>query len=503
MKKLSPFVYILPAAIIIVLFRLVPIIISFVISFFEWGVNGMGDFIGLQNYFSILSDNEFWQSMVNTFWLVIFVVPCSLVFSLLFANMLNSVKYLRAFFRTIYFIPTVTSLVAISIVWKIIFNQQSGLANHLLRSVGLDPLGWLAESDGIFKLLFEGVGIHLPIYMQGPSLALFSIILVCIWRSLGYNTIIYLAGLQNIPGVYYEAASIDGASKTRQFLDITVPMVSPTATSPELTTLDDKDYLFRVVPGDDYQGKVLARIVKEDGLDKVAVTYVNNDYGVGIASAFKREFEQAGGTVTGFQAHEENKSSYRSELATLAGGDARALVVVGYAGGSGVTIIRQALENGFFDRFIGTDGMRDALLIQQIGGDNLASTFFTAPASPPESEAQATFAKAYAAAFETTQDKLFIQQAYDALMVLALAIEKAGSTDRDAIRDALRDVANAPGEKILPGEWEKAKKLIADGQDVDYEGAGGPQDFDENGDVAGFIGKYVVENNSFKEVGVY
>ncbi|MCB2052727.1 MAG: ABC transporter substrate-binding protein [Geminicoccaceae bacterium] len=282
-----------------------------------------------------------------------------------------------------------------------------------------------------------------------------------------------------------------------------VPMVSPTATSPELTTLDDKDYLFRVVPGDDYQGKVLARIVKEDGLDKVAVTYVNNDYGVGIASAFKREFEQAGGTVTGFQAHEENKSSYRSELATLAGGDARALVVVGYAGGSGVTIIRQALENGFFDRFIGTDGMRDALLIQQIGGDNLASTFFTAPASPPESEAQATFAKAYAAAFETTQDKLFIQQAYDALMVLALAIEKAGSTDRDAIRDALRDVANAPGEKILPGEWEKAKKLIADGQDVDYEGAGGPQDFDENGDVAGFIGKYVVENNSFKEVGVY
>ena len=228
MKKFSPFLYILPAAAIIVLFRLVPIIISFVISFFEWSVDGMGGFIGLQNYLDIVHDNEFWQSMVNTFWLVIFVVPSSLILSLVFANLLNNIKFLRAFFRTVYFVPTVTSLVAISIVWKIIFNQQSGLANYLLGLVGIEPLGWLAESDGVFKLLFEGIGVHLPVYMQGPSLALFAIILVSVWRSLGYNTIIYLAGLQNIPGVYYEAASIDGASKTRQFLDITIPMVSPT-----------------------------------------------------------------------------------------------------------------------------------------------------------------------------------------------------------------------------------------------------------------------------------
>ena len=228
MKKLSPFLYILPAAAIIVLFRLIPIIISFVISFYEWGVDGMGDFIGLKNYIDILVDNEFWQSMVNTFWLVIFVVPSTLILSLVFANMLNSIKFLKAFFRTVYFIPTVTSMVAISIVWKIIYNQQSGLANYLLRLVGLDPLGWLAESTGVFELMARSVGMHLPIYMQGPSLALFSIILLCVWRSLGYNTLIYLAGLQNIPGVYYEAASIDGASKTRQFLDITIPMVSPT-----------------------------------------------------------------------------------------------------------------------------------------------------------------------------------------------------------------------------------------------------------------------------------
>jgi len=227
MKKFSPLLYILPAAIIIVLFRLTPIVISFVISFFQWHVDGMGAFIGLHNYLDILRDNEFWQSLVNTVWLVICVVPACLVIPLLFAVMLNSIKALRAFFRTVYFIPTVTSLVAVSIVWKIIFNQQSGLANYLLHFVGIEPLGWLAESTGIFGMFFGWLGIQLPVYMQGPSLAMAAIILMSIWHSLGYNTIIYLAGLQNMPGEYYVAASIDGAGRVRQFMDITVPMVSP------------------------------------------------------------------------------------------------------------------------------------------------------------------------------------------------------------------------------------------------------------------------------------
>ncbi len=233
MKKkkfdIGPYLYILPALIIIIVFRLVPIVLSFIVSFFEWTVTGTGDFIGFSNYIQIVKDKGFWQSLLNTFYLVIFVVPISLILALIFATLLNNVKKLKGFFRSLYFIPTVTSMVAISIVWKIIFNQQTGLANFFLTKIGLDPLGWLAESRGIFQLMFEKIGIELPSYLGGPSLALFSIIIVTIWKGLGYNTIIYLAGLQNIPKVYYEAADIDGAGKIKQFFKITWHLISPTS----------------------------------------------------------------------------------------------------------------------------------------------------------------------------------------------------------------------------------------------------------------------------------
>jgi len=224
----GPYLFILPALVIIFVFRLVPILLSFIVSFFDWSIVGVGKFIGLSNYAKLIYDAEFWQSLLNTFYLVIFVVPISLILSLLFATLLNNIKKMKSFFRSIYFIPTVTSMVAISIVWKLIFNQQTGLANFFLAKIGVGPLGWLAESRGIFLLLLQNFGIEIPHYLGGPSLALFSIIIVTIWKGLGYNTIIYLAGLQNIPHVYYEAADIDGAGKIKQFFKITWPLVSPT-----------------------------------------------------------------------------------------------------------------------------------------------------------------------------------------------------------------------------------------------------------------------------------
>ncbi len=224
----GPYLYILPALIIILVFRFVPIVLSFIVSFFDWSVIGVGKFIGFSNYSRLFHDPEFWQSLLNTFYLVIFVVPFSLITSLAFATMLNNIKSLKAFFRSMYFIPTVTSMVAISIVWRIIFNQQTGLANFFLTTFGFDPLAWLAESRGILEIFFAKFGISLPPSLGGPSLALFCIIIVTIWKGLGYNTIIYLAGLQNIPNVYYEAADIDGAGKITQFFKITWPLVSPT-----------------------------------------------------------------------------------------------------------------------------------------------------------------------------------------------------------------------------------------------------------------------------------
>ena len=116
---------------------------------------------------------------------------------------------------------------------------------------------------------------------------------------------------------------------------------------------------------------MLAKLLLEQGYERVALSFVNNDYGVGIAGSFRNAYVAAGGTITSDQIHEPNKSSYRSELATLADGDPQGLVLIAFAGESGITIVRQALENDFFSQFIGTDGMRDNLLIEQIGEENL------------------------------------------------------------------------------------------------------------------------------------
>ncbi len=228
--KISPYLYLLPALVIVAAFRLIPIVMSFVLSFYDWSLSGTGSFIGLANYTAMIKDPVFWQSMGNTFWLVIIQVPASIVFSLFFAVLLNKIKYFKSLFRIVYFMPFVTSLVAVSIIWKLIFNEQTGLMNTFLGYVGISPQGWLSESRGIFLMMFQDLGLkfNLPRLFHGPSQALFGIIIMTVWKGLGYNTILYLAGLQNISKVYYEAAEMDGASKSRQFWSVTLPLISPT-----------------------------------------------------------------------------------------------------------------------------------------------------------------------------------------------------------------------------------------------------------------------------------
>ena len=180
-----------------------------------------------------------------------------------------------------------------------------------------------------------------------------------------------------------------------------------------------------------------------------------------------------------------------------------ALVIIAYAGDSGLTLVKEALENGLFKRFIGTDGLRDNMLIEKIGADNLKDSFFTSPSSP-KSEAADKFNQLYTAKYQTTKDKIFIGQVYDSVMLAALAIQQAGSTDRAKVRDALRQVANPPGEAVGPGDWAKAVELIKAGKDIDYTGATGSMDFDDKGDVAGVIGHFVVDDSGtgYKEVGL-
>jgi branched-chain amino acid transport system substrate-binding protein len=282
---------------------------------------------------------------------------------------------------------------------------------------------------------------------------------------------------------------------------VTIPagvlMITSSGTSPQITKLNDRDLVFRTVPSDDYQGRALARTLKERGMDKVAVAYVNNDYGKGLADAFKDEFESIGGTLAGFSGHEAGKASYRSDLAQLARGGADTLVIFDYGDGSGLTILRQALENNFFKNYIGADGMKSDAVIRELGADNL-TTFFT---SAPVGEASASldaFNQAFAAAGQDP-NAIFTTTSYDAAFLMALAIEKTGG-DRAKLAQALRDVASAPGEPIMVGEWAKAKQLIAEGKDIDYKGAAGDHEFDENGDVPGNYAFFKVSGTTYEAI---
>ena len=264
-----------------------------------------------------------------------------------------------------------------------------------------------------------------------------------------------------------------------------VPQISNASTSPVITNLEDNGYLFRTVPSDSLQGLVLGNIVYDKGLRKVSTLYVNNDYGEGLANVFRKQFEKRGGEVLANLPYEKGKASYRGELGKASQGGAEALLLIAYPE-NGITIIRQGLEEGYFDRFIFTDGMKTPKVVQQIGGEYLANSLGSTPTSVASAGAD-HFKAAYEAKFGELPPKPFIDTAYDAAYLLALAIEKAGTTQGSKVRDALHEVANPPGETVTAGEWRKAKELLAAGKDINFEGASGPHDFDEHGDVPGVI----------------
>lgn len=281
-----------------------------------------------------------------------------------------------------------------------------------------------------------------------------------------------------------------------------VPQVSPASTSPVITGLEDKDFMFRSVPSDAFQGVALAQVVSEAGYENIAALYVNNDYGEGLAESFKEAFEKTGGKVGHSLAYEPGNASYRGELAKAASGDAEALLLIGYPE-NGITILRQALEEGYFRDFVYSDGLKAPEIIDALGGKYLNGSFGTAPQAMKDTDSAQLYDAAYKERFGEAPPKPFIDTAYDAAFVLALAAEKAGSDDGRAVRDKLRDVANPPGEVILPGQWEKARKLISEGKDIQYKGASGSIDFDQAGDVSGTFAHWKIENGEIVTVKVF
>lgn len=183
-----------------------PVIAAILLSFAEWTLSASPEWVGLRNYEGLSADPLFWTSLRNTTVYTLGVIPLQMVLSLLIALALNRKIRFRALFRTLYFLPTVTSIVAMALVWRALFDYRFGFLNGALGLIGVDAVPWLLE----------------------PGLAMFAVILMSAWQGIGFPIILWLAGLQSIPEEYLEAARVDGANAWARFRYVTLPLLAPT-----------------------------------------------------------------------------------------------------------------------------------------------------------------------------------------------------------------------------------------------------------------------------------
>jgi len=207
--RIIPYAFIAPAMLLLLTFGVLPIAVALLVSFTDMDLAGLGNwsriqFIGIDNYTELFGDSSFWQALGNTAIFAILGVPTVIGLSLVIALALNHSqgRFFTAL-RSFYFVPAITAIVAISLVWGYMFNTQFGLFNYLLSTVGLPPVQWLSD----------------------PIVVKFSVVLVAVWRGLGLNIIIFLAALQGVPKEYLEAAAIDGASGLRRTVSIVIPLL--------------------------------------------------------------------------------------------------------------------------------------------------------------------------------------------------------------------------------------------------------------------------------------
>lgn len=199
--------FLLPTMTGLIILNIIPIFQTIYQSFFKTGAFGKGNiFIGLGNYSKLLQDGTVWQALWNTFKYALVEVPFSIAIALVLAVILNGKIKGRSIWRTIYFLPMVAAPAAVAMVWRWLYNSEFGLINHLLNRIGFSSVNWISD----------------------PGIAYISVAIVGIWSVIGYNMVLFFAGLQEIPRDYYEAAEIDGAGGVKQFFYITLPLISPT-----------------------------------------------------------------------------------------------------------------------------------------------------------------------------------------------------------------------------------------------------------------------------------
>ena len=290
-----------------------------------------------------------------------------------------------------------------------------------------------------------------------------------------------------------DCSGVTGAIASNVAVPKGVVMISPSATSPGLSTLDDNGYFFRTAPSDARGGQILADITKDRGVKSVAITYTNNDYGKGLADVYEAAVKAHGIKVTTVAAHEDGKADYAAEVATLASAGGDAIAVIGYLDQGGKGIIQGSLDSGAFDTFILSDGMIGDSLTDSFG-KALNKSFGSIPGST--GKGAGVFSKvAKAAGIDSSGP--YTGESYDAAALITLAMQAGGKTDRAAVQKNVMSVANAPGTKIYPGQLKKALDLLAKGKAVNYEGATGVE-FTEVGEAFGSFLEKEIKGGKFK-----
>ncbi len=291
-----------------------------------------------------------------------------------------------------------------------------------------------------------------------------------------------------------DCSGVTGAVLSNVAVPNGVVMISPSATSPGLSTVEDNDLFFRTSPSDARQGEVLADVLEEKGITSVAVTYTNSDYGKGLSDAFAASFD---GEITINASHEDGKADYSAEIGALASAGGEVLVVLGYVDQGGKGIIQAAGDTGAFDTFLLGDGMYGDNLISDLG-DIVEGSMGIVPWA--EGEGTDAF-NALGEAAGINVSSAYTRESYDAAALIALAMAKGGEATKEAVAANVLDVANAPGEPILPGELEKALSILAEGGDIDYVGATNVELIGP-GEAAGTYRYYTVTDGEFETVDI-
>ena len=286
-----------------------------------------------------------------------------------------------------------------------------------------------------------------------------------------------------------------GAVITNVLVPNGVVAISPSATSPALTTLEDGGWFFRTAPSDARQGPVLADIAISRGQTDMAVTHSNSDYGKGLADAFVTAYEAAGGTVTVLAGHDDDKADYSADVAALSAGGSTTLAVLGYANTGGRGIIAASEDTGAFTDYVFGDGMISELTSEAVAD----GSWGTMPS--PDATLGANW-KAVAEAGGVDGSGVFSAESYDAMALIILASQAAGSTDRAAIQAQVLNVANAPGIPCDAGDLGTCLKYISGGLVVDYVGATGVE-LDAGGTANGSYAEREVIGGVFTDVKIH